>query len=181
MAQNLIDAQHRGTVAVLPSLATVSPEIADTVSLPRQAVIELKETCVAISSEEGPPVVPSFNRLACSSSAEALHSRSGTEHYEAWPRPQTAPLPPAHHRVVSLLFVQERHCLVTAESGSRRAHTPVLFWNGNQFKKGAYFTAHLIWLALLLFVASTSRACAIRAESSGKEPTRSSRSWSSGG
>ena len=59
-----------------PSLGTVSTEFAETVGSPCEAPIELKETCVAISSEEGPPVVPSFNRLACSSasSAEALHS-----------------------------------------------------------------------------------------------------------
>ena len=37
------------------------------------------------------------------------------------------------------------------------------------------------WLARRLFVASTSRACATREESSGTEPTRSSRSWSFGG
>ena len=42
-------------------------------------------------------------------------------------------------------------------------------------------TLRWIWLARRLFVVSTSRACATREESSGTEPTRSSRSWSSGG
>ena len=74
-------------------MGTVPTDIGETVSSPCEAPIEFKDTCVAISSEEGPPVVPSFNRLACSSSSSG---RSAPQHgpvqlQEAWPRPQTTP------------------------------------------------------------------------------------------